>query len=150
MEVHCIHCRRPISRQFLANHQDGPKCQADALAGVLLREGLVPYPQGHDLPDCVYKEFHRTRARYEGARLNEAGAVLPLYSKPYRQIWVPGWVRPVTGAWARSGSAHKNRRDRVLCALSKLPAERLQILLMPVLTDAGILALVAELVPHQG
>lgn len=149
MEVHCIRCRRQVSRQFLVNHQGGRKCQGDALAGELLRRGLVPYPSGNDLPDCLHKETHLTRARYEGARLDEAGALVPLYSKPYRQVWVPGWVRPVTGAWARSGAAHKNRRDRALCALSKLPAARLQVLLVPALTDAGVLDLVAELVPHQ-
>lgn len=149
MEVHCIRCRRQISRQFLVGHQRGPKCQADELAGELLRAGLVPYPVGNDLPTCIPQRMADTRARYEGARLDDAGAVLTNSRKRHRQLWVPGWVRPVTGAWARAGRAHRNRRDRVLCALYKLPQERLQVLLAPGLTDAGVLTLVAELVPDQ-
>ena len=124
MEVHCIRCRRLISRQFIENRQAGPKCAADTTARVLLSEpyNLVPYPWNHDLPEGVPQVKHDTRARYEGQRLDESGAVIPHgrgSKRPGRQVWVPGWVRIVESAWARLGLAHKNRRDRLLCALSR-------------------------------
>lgn len=120
MEVHCIKCRRLVSRQFLENHQHGPKCAGDTTARVLLSEpyNLVPYPARHDLPDHVPQVKHQTRARYEGQRLDECGAVIPKgRSLPGWQVWVPAWVEIVVDAWRRLGLARKNRRDALLRAL---------------------------------
>lgn len=138
MEVFCIRCRRRISRQFMEKHYRGHKCDADHDARVLLSiRHLVPYPRGHDLPDSIPRETHVTRARYEGQRLDESGAVIPIRSRSSRkgskrglgrQVWVPFWVRIVEGAWARLGLARKNRRDRLLSALCHVPMEKLKVL----------------------
>ncbi len=157
MEVHCIYCRRPISRQFIENHQRGKKCEWDTNARVLLSGpyNLVPYPFGHNLPDCIPRVLHYTRARYEGPRLDESGTILTRSRSGRRgsrrgfscQVWVPAWVRVVESAWARLALAHKNRRDRLLCALHKLRKDaELNILFSrPGYTDAVVIALARTL-----
>lgn len=156
MEVHCIRCRRRISRQFLDNHQRGKKCDRDTDARVLLSPpyNAVPYPIGHDLPDCIPHTVHVTRARYEGQRLDESGAVIPNgkggrkgSNRGFgRQVWVSAWVRTVESAWARLSLAHKNRRDRLLCALHKLRNSELNTLFTrPGRTDEGVIALARAL-----
>lgn len=130
MEVYCIHCRRLISRQFLANHQAGPRCKADTTARILLAppHNLMPYPMENNLPKCIPTVAHVTRARHEGQRLNENGAVIPRSSRFYLQLWVPAWVDVIVEAWMLLDRAHKNRRDRVLCALLKQPQATLHAL----------------------
>jgi hypothetical protein len=149
MEVQCNLCKRFISRQTLSLHQRGDKCRADALAGALLQRGLVPYPSGNDLPDSITQEGFVTRAKYVGECLDQHGAVIPAGSNLRTQFWVPAWVRAVTGAWARAGRAHKNRRDRVLCRLNRLDGElhRAIVTQMSQNGDVGVLALIDRLAP---
>jgi hypothetical protein len=156
-EVSCDRCLRRIPRKFLANHQAGLKCAADTLARELLDRGLVPYPPGHSLPECIPIEAHRTRAVYEGVRFEPSGAPSVIESRPRGakdgtglQYWAPAWVRAVTEAWARPTATWRaewaGRRDGILLELLTMSEDIHQAILTAAsVSDEAVVRLALEL-----